>query len=219
MTRTFEDALLDAVQRVKKAETEYAISGGVAKGLYGAPAFTKDLDVLAKGARLLEHTLRPQFSLIATGPGAEAYEDVSGFVVEVFDARSELEHEMLSRAEERALGEERVKVLHPTDWAAMKLREARISPVEAGRHLADVRTVHGLHRWTAPGWPRWRRPSAPRPSSAPSECAGPRNERRGSGLTGAARRRLMQGVTETAPPPAPAPRWARCARARSGRAA
>lgn len=145
MTRTFEDALLDAVQRVKKAGTEYAISGGVAKALYGAPAFTKDLDVLAREGPPLERALRPQFTLVASGPGPDAaYEDVTGFVVEVFEARTEVEREMLARAQDRALGPERVKVLEPTDWAAMKLREARLSPLEAERHLGDVRRVHAL---------------------------------------------------------------------------
>lgn len=51
---------------------------------------------------------------------------------------------MLRRATPATLGETPVRVLDWIDWAALKLREARDAPVEAGRHLADVRQVDRL---------------------------------------------------------------------------
>lgn len=46
MARTFADALQDALCALNEANVDYALSGGVAMALYGAPRFTKDVDVL-----------------------------------------------------------------------------------------------------------------------------------------------------------------------------
>lgn len=141
MARTFADALADAVRSIDGAGFRYAVSGGVAKALYGAPSFTKDLDLLVLAdAKTVEAALRPTFTPVAD----DAFEDVSGFVVEVYVAASEEERAMLDRARRERLGPQEVWVLDPTDWAALKLREAVRVPVEADRHLADVRAVARL---------------------------------------------------------------------------
>jgi hypothetical protein len=143
MVRTFADALLDIARRLNASGMLYAISGGVAKSLYGLPAMTKDVDVLALADHdRFEAVFRPDFRLLAS----DAFEDASGFIVEFYPASSTWERAMLERAEERPLDGLQVKVLEPHDWAAVKLREARIAPTDALRHFADVREVAAFLR-------------------------------------------------------------------------
>ena len=117
---------------------KYAISGSIAKSLYGLPTISKDVDVLAEHTKPIAEQLHPQFTVLAE---EDAYQDVSGFVVELFTARSSTEREMLDRAREHRLGPETVRVLDPTDWAAIKLRYAREVPPERLKHLGDVQAV------------------------------------------------------------------------------
>lgn len=138
MARTFADALQDALRLLNSAGVRYAVSGGVAMGLYGLPRFTKDLDLLVLAEeKQIERALAPTFAPIFS----DAFEDVSGFIVEAYLARTPLELAMLDRAREAPLGSQVVRVLDPVDWVGLKLREARRAPVEADRHLADVRAV------------------------------------------------------------------------------
>lgn len=136
--RTFADALLDVVQLLNSSRVPYALSGGVAMALYGLPRFTKDVDVLLLcEIDRIEDMFRPKFRRLA----ADVFEDVTGYVIEVYPAESRAERSMLDRARKSTLGPEPASVLDPTDWAALKLREARRAPVDADRHMADVRAV------------------------------------------------------------------------------
>jgi hypothetical protein len=143
MARTFADALLDAVRLINASGTTYAVSGSVARSLYGSPVMSKDVDILAEDAARIGDCLHPQFRRAA----ADAFQDASGFLVEVFEARTPVEREMLQRSQERPLGPERVRVLDPTDWAAVKLRYARQVPQERFKHLADVQAVAELEKY------------------------------------------------------------------------
>jgi hypothetical protein len=126
------------VQRLNASGERHAVSGRVAKALYGLPRFTKDLDVLVLADyERVRAILAPSFRTIAP----DAFEGVTGYVIEFFPAKADWELEMLDRAKEHPLGTERVKVLDPHDWTALKLLESKRSPVESDRHLADAKQV------------------------------------------------------------------------------
>ncbi|MBI5528527.1 MAG: nucleotidyltransferase [Deltaproteobacteria bacterium] len=122
----------------------FALTGGVAFGVWVEPRETRDLDVCGVLPPESVIPLLAQYDGVRAGTGElpdMVRFRVGDWDVDLFVAKSELDNECLARAVEVAIGRVTVKVVTAEDFVLHKLKKLRSDRRRVLQDVADLRSL------------------------------------------------------------------------------
>lgn len=122
----YAQPLLDAVDLFESLGIDYALIGGIAAMYYGRSRFTEDVDFVAEPGHMLvleQHPAEMEQHHFEPTCTHKLYHQ-SGVQVDLW--KDEHSADIIERSREVELAGRRIRMIDPTDLAAMKLRAGRV---------------------------------------------------------------------------------------------